>query len=152
MRFFAQFLKQRHRIDWFSVLSDLEMKMLGGGATRSSRQGDLLSASHLLPFFYKVLGIVGIKGLSTIRMFDDDTLSVAIITLRHRDHTVIYGIDGIIGLGFQIHTRMTMGTPVILIGTDHLGTRQRVTTGICAIRQILGMTTGYQQTHRQDSE
>ena len=142
MCFFAQLLKQRHRIDWFPVLSDLKMKMLGGGAPRPSCQGNLLSAPHLLPFFHVVFGVMGIKGLRTILMFDDDALTVAIVAFRHRDNTIINGIDRIIGLGLQIHPRMTMGASVVLIRADYLGTRQRVTTGISAIRQILGMATG----------
>ena len=58
------------------------MQVLGGGSTRPSRQGNLLSTPHLLPLFHVVLGVVGIKGLRTILMLDDDTLSVAIVTFR----------------------------------------------------------------------
>ena len=124
------------------------MKMLGGSTPRPSCQGDLLSASHLLPFFHVVLGVVGIKGLRTILMLDDDTLSVALVTFRHRDHTVIDSIDRIIRFGLQIYARMPMGASVVLIGTDHLGTRQGVTNGVSAIRQILGMAAGCQQAKR----
>lgn len=148
MHFFAQLLKQGHRVNRFSVLSHLKMQVLGSGAPRPSRQGNLLSASHLLPLFHVVLGVVGIKGLRTILMLDDDTLSVAIVTFRHRDHTVIDSIDRIIRFGLQIYARMPMGASVVLIGTDHLGTRQGVTTGVGAIRQILGMAAGCQQAKR----
>ena len=136
-------------VDTLTVDARLEVQVLGGGAPRPSRQGDLLSSSHLLPLFHVVLGVVGIKGLRTILMFNDDTLTIAIVNIRHRDHTVIDSIDRIIRFGLQIYARMPMGASVVLIGTNHLGTRQRVTTGVGAIRQILGMAAGCQYTQQQ---
>lgn len=112
------------------------MQVFGGGATGFARQCYPLSAAHSLPLFHIVLRIVGIEGLRTVGMTDDDALAIAGEAARQGDDTVEGGIDGVAGLGLEIDSRMPVTAPIITVRTDDLGTRQRVAAISRTVGQI----------------
>lgn len=116
------------------------MQVFGGGTPGPARQCYPLSAADILPLLHIVLCIVGIEGLRTIGMAYDDALAVAGETARQGDDTVEGGIDGVAGLGLEIDSRMAMRAPIVAIGTDYLGTWQRVAAVSRTVGQILRRT------------
>ena len=118
-------IKDHIRIVMNTSHAYLKMKVLGGSTSSTSCKGYLLSAFHVVANLYEVLGIVAVKGFETIGVTKDDAVAIAAIDLRHRHHTVESGIDGVVGLGLQVYTRVRTSS-ACAIRTDDLGSRQGI--------------------------
>lgn len=126
------------------------MQMFGRGAPRTSCQRNLLTTLHAITFFHQILGVMAVEGLHPVIMLDNDTVTIAVIILRHRYDTIENGIDRVIGTCLEVDARMTVPTAVIMIGTDYLGARQRIAAGIVVEIHRAGRATGENGKHQKE--
>ncbi len=64
------------------------MQMLGRGTACSSGESNHLTGFDTVTHFDKVLGLMAVKRLQTIRVFDNDAIAIAEIRTRTRDNAV----------------------------------------------------------------
>ena len=126
------------------------MQMFGRGAPRTPSQRNLLTTLHAITFFHQILGVMAVKGFHPVIVLDNDTVTIAVIVLRHRYDTIENGIDRVIGTCLEVDARMTVPTAVIMIGTDHLSVRERIAAGIVFEVHIAGRATGENGKHQKE--
>ena len=109
---------------WIQALAaerHLEMEMLGSGSAGAARKTDYLSCFHLIPLLHHILALMAIERFQTVGMLDADTVAIAVVRSRGNHLAIEGGINLVVRLGLQIHTRVTAGTSV---WTDDTGIRQ----------------------------
>ena len=97
------------------------MEMLCGGPASAARKTDYLACLHLIPLLHHVLTLMAIERFQAVGMLDADAVAIAVVRSRGNHLAIEGGINLVVRLGLQIHTRVTAGTSV---WTDDTGIRQ----------------------------
>lgn len=105
--------------------ADLEVEVGRGGTARLPREPDDLTGLHLLSYFHEVFRLMAVAGGEAVSVADDDVVAVAVIRSRLYDDTVEGRQHLVVGLGLDVHARMT-APAAPAIRTDDMGAGERI--------------------------
>ena len=118
-------VEQYLRIVVMAVDTHLEMQVLGGSPPCAARECYYLACLDVVAHLDQVFRVVAVQCLQSVGMPEYDAVAIAGERLRHGDDAVEDCQNVVVGLRLDVHPGVAVRASRA-VGTDDLGTRQRI--------------------------
>ncbi len=100
-------------VEVLAIDASLKVEVFGGGASRTSKQGDGLSGFDGISAVYQVFGVMAIDGFQPEGVAHDYHVAVCAVVLGHAYHSVESAPYGVFGVGLDVDAAVPSPSPSV---------------------------------------
>ena len=100
-------------VEVLAIDASLKVEVFGGGASRTSKQGDGLSGFDGISAVYQVFGVMAIDGFQPEGVAHDYHVAVCAVVLGHAYHSVESAPYGVFGVGLDVDAAVSSPSPSV---------------------------------------